>query len=273
VASVLLDLEFPGMNDLELARAAARLAADVIRPLQVRSVSYKGDSNPVTNTDLEAQERILSLLGKERPGDSVLSEEQDGTYVAGGRWWLVDPLDGTVNFVHGIPHVAVSIALYTDGSPVVGVVLDVFRDEEFSASAGGGAWLGSDPLHVSTSRLEDAVAATGFPYDHKERGALYGAMIGAVLPHVQGLRRMGTAALDLAWVAAGRYDAYWELKLHPWDVAAGILIVREAGGVVTDSAGSPSTPYDDHFIASNGAIHKAWRMIVASAIQGGERND
>ncbi len=254
------------MNDLDLAREAARRGAQVVRSLPLQTVSFKGSVNPVTDIDTASQEQILAVLSEHRPDDAILAEEQAGGARTDGRLWLVDPLDGTVNFVHGIPHVGVSIALYEDSNPLVGVVIDVFREEEFLAVAGFGAWLAGRQLRVSSLDLDSSLSATGFPYDRRERAGALGATVGNVLSRVQGLRRMGTASLDLAWVAAGRFDVYWEVELCPWDVAAGILLVREAGGVVSCPDGSPATPFDSDFVVSNGVAHEAFRTLVAPSM-------
>ena len=259
------------MNDLQLARSATREGASAVRRLfgHLTSVDYKGKVDPVTAADRESEERIRTLVSRERPGDAFLGEEEGGNLENAGRTWIVDPLDGTVNFVHGVPHVAVSVALYEGGQPLVGVVLDVFRREEFHAITGGGAWLDDRRLAVSpTKSLDEAIVATGFPYDRRDRANEYAHTLGAVLARIQGLRRMGTASLDLTWIAAGRYDAYWELNLGPWDVAAGLLLVREAGGVVTNRNGDTSTPLDDHFIASNALVHTEWRSLIDASLAG-----
>ena len=266
VASALFGPRVIDVDDLDLALEAARIGADVIRPRHVRSVEYKGTVDPVTNADTEAQERIISVLAHHRPADAILAEEHPGVAGATGRWWLIDPLDGTVNFVHGIPHVAVSIALYEDGQPLVGVVIDVFHREEFSSVTGSGAWLDGRLLEVSDNAFDSSLVGTGFPYDRRERAQELGAVVGTVLAHVQGLRRMGTASLDLAWVAAGRLDGFWEIGLKPWDVAAGLILVREAGGVATNLDGAPSTPFDSHFVVSNGIAHEPLRSLLASVM-------
>lgn len=266
MASALFAPRVVRVDDLALALQAARVAADVIRPRHVRSISYKGAVDPVTNTDREAEKRIVSLLSHHRPGDFILAEERGGAAGTEGRWWIVDPLDGTVNFVHGIPHVAVSIGLYEDGMPLVGVVVDVFRKEEFSATTGGGAFLNGRKLRVSGADLGSAIVGTGFPYDRRERATALGAVVGAVLAHAQGIRRFGTASLDLAWVAAGRIDAFWEVDLKPWDVAAGLILVREAGGAATNLDGADSSPFDTRFVVSNGVAHESLRSVLASAI-------
>jgi len=269
VASSLFGSRVIDVDDLDLALEAARLGAEVVRSRHVHSVVYKGAVNPVTNADTESQERILSLLTHHRPADAILAEEHPRVVGTEGRWWLVDPLDGTVNFVHGIPHVAVSVALYEDGALLVGVVIDVFRREEFSSVIGGGAWLDGHRLAVSNAELGSSIIGTGFPYDRQERAHELGAVVGTVLARVQGLRRMGTASLDLAWVAAGRLDGFWEIGLKPWDVAAGLILVREAGGVATDLGGVPSTPLDSLFVVSNGIAHEPLRSLLTSVVTNG----
>lgn len=251
-------------SDLTVALAAAEAGARVVAAAfgGAQSAEYKGRFDPVTVTDKAAEDAILATLGKERPDDAVLAEESGGA-AAPGRHWIIDPLDGTVNFVHGIPQVSVSVALYDGDEPVVGVVHDVTRDEVFAAEARHGATVNGRPMSVSeTDDLGAAVVATGFPYDHDERADDLGAVVRDVLREVNGIRRFGSAALDLAWVAAGRFDAYWELGIAPWDGAAGILIVREAGGEVTDPHGVPSTPFRGLVVASNGKVHEHLRSIV-----------
>ncbi|MDH3398560.1 MAG: inositol monophosphatase, partial [Acidimicrobiia bacterium] len=161
-------------------------------------------------------------------------------------------------------------ALYEQGRPRVGVVVDVFRDEVFTAAAGAGANRNGAPIAVSTqANMGAALVATGFPYDRRQHAASYAGIVGEMLTHVQGIRRMGTASLDFAWVACGRYDAYWELKLAPWDVAAGILLVQEAGGRTTDLAGAPARPGDQAVVVSNAKLSAEFRSLVGAAIPSG----
>ena len=253
------------MTDLELAIAAARAGGAAIRRWSRDSVTpeMKGAVDPVTEADHEAERVVLDLLRSHRPGDAVLAEESGGS-VGPDRTWIIDPLDGTVNFVHGVPHVAVSIALFQEGLPLVGVVHDVFNDDLFTAAAGNGAHLNDAPLAVSTRmELGDSLIATGFPYDRRERAGVYAVDVERVLRNARGIRRMGTASLDLAFVAAGRFDGYWEHHLAPWDIAAGMLLVSEAGGRVTDMAGEPIRIDDfDSIMATNGAIHASLRSAL-----------
>jgi len=253
------------MNDLDIAVAAARAGGAIVRDGFHQSVTpqYKRQFDPVTATDHSSEAAVLSIIAEHRPDDAILAEESGGTYPE-GRLWIVDPLDGTVNFVHGIPQISVSVALWDGDRPLVGVIYDPLRDECFTAAAaGGGAYLNQRPISVSpVESLDRSVAATGFPYDHGDYADEYARVVGAVLASVNGIRRFGSAALDLAWVAAGRYEAYWELGLAPWDQAAGILIVREAGGRVTDLFGIDSAPTTPLVLATNGLVHDGLQEII-----------
>lgn len=252
------------MSDLELAIAAARAGGDIVREGFDRGVTaqYKRRFDPVTEIDHASEAAILSILSEHRPDDAILAEESGGA-TPDGRTWIVDPLDGTVNFVHGIPQISVSVGLWEGDSPLAGVVYDPLRDECFSAETGKGAHLNDLPMGVSsTDHLDGCVVATGFPYDHGDFAEEYAAVVGAVLESVNGIRRFGSAALDLAWVAAGRYEAYWELGLQPWDQAGGIVVVREAGGRVTDLGGIESVSTTPLVLASNAHIHDGLRSII-----------
>ena len=255
------------MDDLNLAVDAARTGAAIVRSHFGRAgeAEFKRKFDPVTVADRESEEAIVGMLGDARPEYGILAEEGSGA-AAAGRRWIVDPLDGTVNYVHGIPQIGVSIALYEDADPVLAVTIDVLRAEEFVAVAGRGATLNGAPISVSSvSDLGSSVVATGFPYDHDQKAAQLGATIEAVLRHVNGIRRMGAAVLDCAWVAAGRYDAYWEYDLAPWDLAAGILLVREAGGVVTHPDGGPASPEARSILAANPLVHADLQRTVAGS--------
>ena len=252
------------MTDLEVALEAARAGALLVGEAfgRVQETEFKGAVDPVTAVDRAAESAILDVLAHLRPDDEVLAEERGGSRDLSGRHWIVDPLDGTVNFVHGIPQVAVAVGLYEDAAPLVGVVVDPVRGEEFAAEIGAGATLNGEPIRVSQRSLADGVIATGFPYDRRERGAQYAGIIGRVLEHVRGIRRFGSAALDLSWVASGRLDGYWEFGLGPWDIGAAMVIVLEAGGVVTDHAGTPSGVFDPLYIAGGPALQQELRSVL-----------
>jgi len=256
------------MNDLELAIAAARAGGAILHDGFDRGIEahYKRRFDPVTEIDHASEAKVLSIISEHRPSDAILAEESGGSIPA-GRVWIVDPLDGTVNFVHGIPQISVSIGLWKGDEALVGVVYDPLRDECFSAAVGSGARLNGTPISVSsTTDLDLSVTATGFPYDHGDYADEYASVLGAVLGSVNGIRRFGSAALDLAWVAAGRYEAYWELGIAPWDQAAGIALVREAGGRVTDMRGAASIPTAPMVLSSNGFVHDALGAIIDSAL-------
>lgn len=257
-------------SDLNVAIEAALAGADVVRNGfgKVETPDMKGTVDPVTETDRQAEEAILTVIHALRPHDAVLAEETGGSSSESGRRWIIDPLDGTVNFVAGIPHVAVSVGLWDGSEPAAGVVVDVMRDDLYAAAAGRGATLNGRTIRVTNrSDLSASVVATGFPYDRQERAELYTAPLTAALRVVRGVRRLGTAALDLAWVAAGRLDGYWEFGLKPWDVAAGILLVREAGGRVTNEGGDPMGVNDRFVLASNGAIHRSLETLLRPSIE------
>ncbi|HSJ70648.1 MAG TPA: inositol monophosphatase family protein [Acidimicrobiia bacterium] len=254
------------MDDLHLAIDAARAGGEIIRRFfgTPPNPDYKGKFDPVTAVDRASEEAITDLIRTHRPEDEILAEEAGGE-LTGGRHWIVDPLDGTVNFVHGIPHVSVSIALYDGDRARVGVVYDPMRDEIFSATDGGGTRLNGHHVTVSIeSSLERSVIATGFPYNHDEHADELAVVVREVLRRVNGIRRFGSAALDFAWVAAGRYEGYWELGIAPWDGAAGLLLVREAGGTVTDPFGRGSTPFMGLVVASNSVVHDDLRTVIES---------
>lgn len=256
------------MDDVQVAVEAARAAGAVIAkhfggPVDA---TWKGKFDPVTAVDREAEAAVLAILAEHRPRDEVMAEESGGTR-HGGRHWIVDPLDGTVNFLHGIPHVSVSVALYDGDSGLVGVVFDPLRDELFTASRGGGSQLNGHSISVSvTDRMQRAVVATGFPYDHDVKADELSVVVREVLRQVNGIRRFGSAALELAWVAAGRYDGYWEFGIAPWDVAAGFVLVREAGGRVTDPLGRDSTPSMPNVVTSNGILHDPLRSLIEASM-------
>jgi myo-inositol-1(or 4)-monophosphatase len=225
--------------------------------LDVRTKSASIDL--VTEVDRECEALIIAGLQSVRPGDAILAEEGGGRDHDESPWrWVIDPLDGTTNYAHGFPRFCVSIGVEYSGSRRVGVVYDPLLDELFYAVQGAGAWLGKRRLAVSTTAvLGEALVATGFAYDVHESQDDNLARFARVLKSARGIRRDGSAALDLCYVAAGRLDAYWEFKLHAWDVVAGCLIVEEAGGCVSDILGGPVPPAGDEIVATNTLLHDA----------------
>ncbi len=247
------------MDDLSVAMAAARAGSDVITSAGRggRSVEFKGEVDPVTETDSASEDAVLGIIRAHRPDDQVLAEESGGAGWDSGRVWIVDPLDGTVNFLHGLPHVGVSVGLWIDGAPSVGVVADPYRGEVFHGVRGGGAFLNGRPIRVSPSAdLSRSLIVTGFPYDRQQRAAEYSTTLGKVLARAQGIRRLGAATLDFCWVAAGRFEGYWEYGLGPWDAAAGMVILSEAGGRTTDFEGGSYILGSSTVLATNGHIHQ-----------------
>jgi myo-inositol-1(or 4)-monophosphatase len=226
-------------------------------------VGRKGVTNLVTEVDRRSEALIVEAIGREYPSHAVVAEEGSSREGRSGWRWYVDPLDGTNNFAHGFPMVAVSIALERDGEIVAGVVYDALRGESFRAELGAGARCERGPLATSQAAdLSASLVATGFPYDKHESTVDNVANFGRVTKRVQGIRRGGAAALDLAYVAAGRLDGFWELKLSPWDTAAGMLLVAEAGGRVSRIDGSAYAPGDVDIVATNGRIHDDLRAFL-----------
>jgi myo-inositol-1(or 4)-monophosphatase len=225
----------------------------------------KGHNDWVTEVDRNAESLIRDILVGGLPGSRVMGEELSPEIGNEGMVWIVDPLDGTTNFLHDYPQYAVSIALAVDGELEAGVVLDVNRECLYGAVRGRGAWMGNTALRVS--QISDpgrALLGTGYPFKHLDELDAYLAQFRRILPATSGVRRAGAAAIDLADVAAGRLDGFWELVLAPWDIAAGILLIREAGGIVTDLDGRRAGPAHGGIVAGNPAIH-TWLLTQVSA--------
>jgi myo-inositol-1(or 4)-monophosphatase len=252
---------------LQAARKAGRTLKRDFGEVEHLQVSLKGPANFVTAADRRAEEIVYEELAKARPGYGFLGEE-------GGRRegadkthrWIVDPLDGTSNFLHGIPQFAISIGLEREGTIVAGVIYNPANDELFTAERGKGAFLNDQRLRVAgRQRLVDAVFACGLPHHGKGDLELFRREFAAVQDKVAGLRRFGAAALDLAWVAAGRLDGYWERDISPWDMAAGLLMVREAGGYVSDLDGSDDMLEKGHIVAGNETMHRELLRLLHGA--------
>jgi myo-inositol-1(or 4)-monophosphatase len=251
---------------LDVAIAAAREAGAVLLAEHSRpqKISYKGDVDLVTETDKRSEAIVVGRLRREFPDHRIVAEEGSSGATAASRYeWHVDPLDGTTNFAHGYPCFAVSIALLEDGAPLVGVVFNSIADELFSAARGQGAFLNQKPIHVSSAqRMAVSLVATGFP-THKRGDNLNIHYYWHFTLHSHGVRRDGSAALDLCSVACGRFEAFWEFGLKSWDTAAGILIVNEAGGKVTDLNGGPYHPGGPDLLVTNGHIHAEMQQMMA----------
>jgi myo-inositol-1(or 4)-monophosphatase len=255
---------------LEAAIATARKAGALLLPYFERRVrvEYKGEVDLVTEADRASERLILDELRKHFPHHAVVAEESGSHAGGSGYCWYVDPLDGTTNFAHGFPIFAVSIALEHDGEVMVGVVFDPTRDEMFAASRGQGARCNGEPIRVSrVARLEEALVATGFPSRkrHKNPNIHFYHQMNM---RTHGVRRPGAAAVDLAYVACGRLDSFWEFHLHPWDVAAGKLLVAEAGGVVTDTDGGAHRLDSTSVLATNELLHGQMLAAFQDIVEG-----
>jgi len=251
------DLDMKHLEDV--ARQAIDAAGRILRHRMGRPgrVVQKGKADYVTEVDKACEEAILKTISSHFPSHKVISEEsplmRDG---ASEVTWIVDPLDGTTNFIHGFPMVSVSVAVAREEEVLLGLVLDPIREELFVARKGSGAKLNNSPIQVrARATVSDALMATGFPHRAKHYLEPYMAAMGRILQEANDLRRAGSAALDLAYVACGRLDGFWEPGLKPWDVAAGSLLVKEAGGIVTDFWGNPEYLLNGHVVAATKRIH------------------
>ena len=255
---------------VDIAREASALIAEATerRSLGDHSFELKGEYDLVTDTDRASEKLIVERLRAHFPSHAIVAEEGGGTKAASEYCWYVDPLDGTTNFAHGFPVFNVTLALERAGELLCGVVIDPTRDEIFRAEAGAGAYLNDRRIRVSSAtRLEDSLSATGFPSRKRHQNVnihFYYQL--AMLSH--GVRRAGAAAIDLAYVACGRLDLFWEFSLNPWDMAAGVLLIREAGGSVTDMHGKPFNLRGKHVLADNGHVHQETVDLFARIYRG-----
>jgi myo-inositol-1(or 4)-monophosphatase len=259
-------MSFPGdlTPYLETARDTAIKAGQILRNRFGKSViDFKGEIDIVTDADHASESFCAENLLSAFEETDFLGEEGRGKDTGADLCWIVDPLDGTNNYAHKIPIFCVSIALANKGRPIVGVVHAPIFNETFTATANGGAFLNGNPIHVSSiTKPLGAVAVTGFPYDRRSNPNNNLDNFCVIAPEVQGIRRLGSAAMDLCWVAAGRFDAYWELRLSPWDFAAGALIAHEAGGRVTDFKNGELSLKSDTIVATNGHLHDEFLRLL-----------
>ncbi len=250
---------------LEIAIRAAREAGSLLMEMQTihLTVEKKGEVNLVTDADRSAEALIRKIIFEKFPGHSFMAEEGTASKQKSRYLWVVDPLDGTTNYAHHFPVWCVSIGLLEDGNPIVGCVYNPNLDECFTAEKGNGAYLNSKIIEVSkTSALLESLLATGFPYDIRQSSNNNLAEFSTFAVHAQAIRRAGSAALDLSYVAAGRFDGYWEFKLSPWDIAAGSLLVEEAGGKLTNWSGAKFDIFKGEIVASNGLIHNEMLAVL-----------
>lgn len=250
---------------IEIARRAG--AIQLARRTGKVQIDKKSAIDLVTQVDLEIEAVCRDLLAERFPDHAVLAEEfpnRPETALGSSSYcWIIDPLDGTVNYAHGLPLYCCSVALEVSGQLEIGVVFDPNRDELFVAERGGGARLNGSPLAVSSeTRLGDSMLCTGFPYDVQSTVDEVIGLFGAFIARARAVRRLGSAALDLCYLAAGRFDGFWEQRLHPWDTAAGVLMIEEAGGRVTGLDGGAFAVRDGNILASNGPLHQAMQEVV-----------
>jgi myo-inositol-1(or 4)-monophosphatase len=259
-------LRSPHINVMmRAAEKAARVLRRDFGEVEQLQVSRKGPADFVSAADLRADQILREELQKARPGYGMVSEEQDEDVPGDGiHRWVVDPLDGTTNFLHGIPHWAISIGLVREEEAVAGVVYDPVKDELYWAEKGQGAWLNDRRLRVSgRRRLDEALLATGLAFKGRDKGESSLAELDRAMSETAGVRRFGSAALDLAYVAAGRYEGFWERNLGPWDVAAGIVLVREAGGFVSEIEGAGRPESGRSVLAANDLLHRPLQRLLA----------
>ncbi len=260
---------------MEACAEAARRGGEVLREAfgRRRTIEYKGGIDLVTDADRASEATLLEFLAARFPAAAVLAEESGASGAAGGRLrFIVDPLDGTTNYAHGLPHFAVNVGVEDGGGLVAGATYDPVRDELFLAGRGRGATLGGERIAVSDcGELRGALLCTGFPYDIHQHPELPLRLFAAYIERARAVRRMGSAALDLAYVACGRFDGFWEMKLKPWDLAPGILLVREAGGLVADFDGADRMLSTGEICAGNPPLHPKLMEILAE-VRGQKRS-
>lgn len=258
---------------IKVAEKAAREAGELLREKsgKVKEITYKGKNSLVTEVDKQAEEIIIDCIKRSFPSHDIFAEESGRQSANSEYVWIIDPLDGTTNFAHGYPFFSVSIALEIEGVVRAGLVYDPIKDELFSAEFGSGAFLNGEAIHVTGAvRLDEGHLVTGFVHDDIRMVEENLKHFADFIRRARSVRRDGSAALDLCYLACGRFDGFWELGLNPWDTAAGVLIVEEAGGRVTNLSGGDYSIYVKEILASNGGIHEEMMKVLSLNIGNGE---
>ena len=254
---------------IQAAKMAAKIQIEKFGSILQKNVDQKGEFDFVTQVDLQSEKTIIELIKKRFPEHGIMAEESLGNVDRGEYRWIIDPLDGTTNYIHGYPVFSISIALQYKREIILGVVHDPLRGDLFYAEKGKGAYLNDQPVHVSqTSDMGKCLLATGFPFRSKQYLEPYLESFRQIFLIASGVRRLGSAALDFAYIGCGRCDGFWEIGLSPWDIAAGSIIIKEAGGIVTDFAGGGNFLNTGDVVASNGKIHDHILEIVADVFNG-----
>ncbi len=253
-------------QSIEVVKEAGRFIREEVGKVGRQSIEEKSMNSLVSYVDREAERRLVEGLGRLLPGSTFLTEEDTVDNRESDRQWIIDPLDGTTNFLHQLPCFSVSVALQEEGRTGLGIVYEINRDECFYAWRGGGAFLNGRPVRVSsTSRLADGLIATGFPYHDYRWIDPYFETLQHFMQHTRGIRRFGSAAVDLAYVACGRFDAFFEYSLNPWDVAGGAFLIEEAGGRVSDFGGGDNYLHGREIIAASAALYDEVQAVIGRA--------
>jgi myo-inositol-1(or 4)-monophosphatase len=255
---------------IKAALEAGKFLKQSIGKIKTVETKLGQETNLVTEIDKKSEELIIGMIRKEHPDHDFLAEESGSHDRKSEYRWIIDPLDGTLNFTHGVPMYSVSIAVEHRGEIIAGVIYEPNLEDLFTAEKGKGAFLNQKPIHVSkVDRLIESMLVTGFPYTIRDNPDNAVQHFVNMLMKAQGIRRLGSAAVDLSYVACGRFEGFWEVSLSPWDMAAGVLLVQEAGGRFTDFRGSPSSVYNKQVLATNGLVHDALVEILKQGISEG----
>ncbi len=258
-----MNLDYLLQQTIDVAKRAGAFIRTEKKTFKQSKVEVKGKNDFVSYVDKQAEIIIIQGLQHLLPEAGFITEEKQIDKKSDTLNWIIDPLDGTTNFVHGVPLFAVSIALMDKGQVVVGVIYEINLDECFAARLGGGAFCNGEPIYVSTQqKLADSLLVTGFPYYNYDRLPQYLQLFNHLMQHSRGIRRLGSAATDLAYVAAGRFESFYEYGLNPWDVAAGVLLVNEAGGCVTDFENGSNVVFGKDILATNKIIHQEFQEVI-----------